>query len=510
MYSQQPSKFRIPNSRRKSSVYKTHPKDCLFCKKKLSHNYYPQMIHKALYSKFSSSQNYYYTRDINDILASNRTKNVINYKDIQTFIDSEEEYLKRYYKISEHQFKMNMLSEYYKFHKDIARLFMSPICDSLNKYHDKRRRIDYFRIKKLLKEEGDSLNLEKTESDNSSTQNNKSKKPVFIGKVLDELDLTKKELETSNTLLELNKKLMEITENDGISSDFTLNNSQNFHDLSKFIQFMNKKTKPTGKEILLSQAKKLDLSKLKPDLQKSSRPLSGNKTPIFQKNDKEKKIFETKIKSQNLFLKEGSKTYRETLGSGRAIKPEPLKINSERITYEKILEKQKKNFVEIMNEAGKKMGREGVPTPNRGKTHTRVVSMALNNKETSIKNTSNKSNHDSLEKIALVTYNNFFKQRTNDIHTATLPKKNIAKTYHKYTKSDPNLLLPKMTPLQSNNINVDLGKKRSQNSINLQNNAKINGPFYTINQNNVLNIYFADDKTHGKPNLIKSKTVYKK
>ncbi len=45
-----------------------------------------------------------------------------------------------------------MLCEYYKFHKDIPRLFMLPSITTLNKYHDKKRRIEYVRITKLLNE----------------------------------------------------------------------------------------------------------------------------------------------------------------------------------------------------------------------------------------------------------------------------------------------------------------------------------------------------------------------
>lgn len=39
-----------------------------------------------------------------------------------------------------------MLSEYYKYHTDISRMFMLPITNILNKYHDKKRRIEYIRI----------------------------------------------------------------------------------------------------------------------------------------------------------------------------------------------------------------------------------------------------------------------------------------------------------------------------------------------------------------------------
>lgn len=45
--------------------------------------------------------------------------------------------------------------EYYKFHKDIPRLFMLPETVVLNAFHDKKRRYDYYRIAQLIEEENE-------------------------------------------------------------------------------------------------------------------------------------------------------------------------------------------------------------------------------------------------------------------------------------------------------------------------------------------------------------------
>ena len=74
-----------------------------------------------------------------------RTRFVINYKDDLT-LDEEDEFLKRYYKLHEYDYKIGLLTEYYKFHKDISRMFMVPGTDCLNRYHDKTRRINYVKI----------------------------------------------------------------------------------------------------------------------------------------------------------------------------------------------------------------------------------------------------------------------------------------------------------------------------------------------------------------------------
>jgi hypothetical protein len=46
-----------------------------------------------------------------------------------------------------------MLTEYYKFHSDVPRVIEPRIEKILGKYYDKKREIDYKKIKRVLKEE---------------------------------------------------------------------------------------------------------------------------------------------------------------------------------------------------------------------------------------------------------------------------------------------------------------------------------------------------------------------
>lgn len=109
-------------------------------------------IGKYLFEKYSSSQNYFYSKDINEILVGDKSKASIDFKDYFV-IDEEAEYLKKLYTVSDYKRKSKLLSEYYKFHKDIPRLFMLPTTLILNNYHNKRRKYDYYRIAKLIEEE---------------------------------------------------------------------------------------------------------------------------------------------------------------------------------------------------------------------------------------------------------------------------------------------------------------------------------------------------------------------
>lgn len=82
-------------------------------------------------------------------MADRPTAAVCLYRDIEHIIE-DEEYLKRIYLLKENKFKMNQLTDYYKFHKDIPRMFMPHLCKTIHKFHDKRRRLEYAKIKRQL------------------------------------------------------------------------------------------------------------------------------------------------------------------------------------------------------------------------------------------------------------------------------------------------------------------------------------------------------------------------
>jgi len=186
----------LSSSRAKPTMF-THNKkspslqisNCNFCQEKVSkHNfaYFSMMTNKALYSKYSSSQNYYYTKDINDILANAKVPSVIFFRDIEVFEECEE-YLKRFYRGAEYDGKIKMLTEYYKYHQDIPRLFMFPIINTLNRYHDKKRRLDYLRITKMLRDQNDDKKAPKGRDVRRSI---KSDYIPITDRVLAELELT--------------------------------------------------------------------------------------------------------------------------------------------------------------------------------------------------------------------------------------------------------------------------------------------------------------------------------
>lgn len=111
------------------------------------------LLQFQLQKKYSSSQNFYYTKEIDNILCNVKSRFQIIYND-QVFesqeLEKKEEMLKRYYKNGEYSKKIHLLSEYYKFHEDVPRLAMLPLSNIIHSYHDQKRRLNYIKITKML------------------------------------------------------------------------------------------------------------------------------------------------------------------------------------------------------------------------------------------------------------------------------------------------------------------------------------------------------------------------
>jgi hypothetical protein len=135
---------------------------CAFCPKLKGFAPAAMMLNRALFLKYSSSQNYFYTKEITDLVENVRKSSVIRWKDAN-LAEEDEEYLTRYYEFKDFDRKLTMLTEYYKFHRDIPRMFMLPTTNVLNRFHDRKRRIEYFKIKKIIEEQKKQKQREKGE-----------------------------------------------------------------------------------------------------------------------------------------------------------------------------------------------------------------------------------------------------------------------------------------------------------------------------------------------------------
>lgn len=109
----------------------------------------PILINRYLYSKYSSSQDFFYSKEITDILADGRVRSSIEFNDLLCILKSDE-FLRRFYYFEDISAKLHMLFDYYKYHEDVPRLFMKDLCDIIHNFYDKKRRINYLRITNVL------------------------------------------------------------------------------------------------------------------------------------------------------------------------------------------------------------------------------------------------------------------------------------------------------------------------------------------------------------------------
>lgn len=153
---------------------KSNEGNCVFCPKLVNKREQFKMLNRALYLKYSNSYDHLLTKEIEEFVENKHKRTVISFKD-NVLIEEEEEYMTEVFEPTRTKKKVEFLTEYYKFHNEIPRIFIKEVSDVMNRYHDKKRRIDYYRIKKLLKEQNGEENFsEDDEEDEESDESSES------------------------------------------------------------------------------------------------------------------------------------------------------------------------------------------------------------------------------------------------------------------------------------------------------------------------------------------------
>ncbi|CAD8170452.1 unnamed protein product [Paramecium pentaurelia] len=104
--------------------------------------YHSLKIEKALYTKYSQQK----VKNFEDFFSTKPVKWVIDFKD-NLHVKENDEYLKKYYPITQQSNKFKQLLEYYKYHKDIPRMFFGILADIATYYYEKKKKYQYRKIK---------------------------------------------------------------------------------------------------------------------------------------------------------------------------------------------------------------------------------------------------------------------------------------------------------------------------------------------------------------------------
>ena len=190
-----------------------------------------------LYSKYSSSQNYYYSNVISSITTNKKDKTNIDF--CSWNLTEDVSYLKRYYFKEELTSKISLLCEYYRYHNDIPRFFEKKTSSVVYHYCDKKRRINYNKVIREIEGEGEGDRVAIHDSEGGSIANtevsiNQSLKS-FIPKRYknnpgssNKKKIDKQNLEnistSSITLLNLNKELDIVLDRTGIEGNIPFRN----------------------------------------------------------------------------------------------------------------------------------------------------------------------------------------------------------------------------------------------------------------------------------------------
>ena len=154
-----------------------------------------------LFEKYASSQNYFYTKEINEILQNQCSIKVVRFKEYQV-IDDDDTYLKRFYRFSEYNQKIHLLTEYYKFHINIPRIFINKVDQVYIEYYDLFRKNQYQKLQK-------QYNLEKKSVYRMEKQKVNKNQNNLLAEIYDESKsrTSQSQNKESMTLFEINEKL---------------------------------------------------------------------------------------------------------------------------------------------------------------------------------------------------------------------------------------------------------------------------------------------------------------
>ncbi|CAD8110522.1 unnamed protein product [Paramecium sonneborni] len=187
-----------------------------------------QTMNISLYYKHGQSQNYFFSRPINQILRKEKHTIYAKVEDYK-ILDSQEEYLKQFYYMPNCQLQLKQLIQYYKFSIDHPMLYFLELKAIILKYLSSRSQVEYhWAINQIEKEAQREGGMSPKKSKKKSTPLVKQELSFF----LKELNDTQK----STTILQL---LKNVEADRAIEKDWQKQFTQSLieQDLTKAMQF---------------------------------------------------------------------------------------------------------------------------------------------------------------------------------------------------------------------------------------------------------------------------------
>lgn len=215
-----------PTKGSQSVVLKKHivnpipkPLSCKICNALVRSSDLAKVLNQGLFHKFTASQDFFYTRDLNAIISKRKKPMYIRYCD-DNFWDDDREHFKFYYKKEDALLLMDELKSFYSQFKDYARSFEQPFFKIVNEYIRKQRKFEYIKVFKPSPEE-----LKTKDSTEIQGTNDKAEKADFcLMELLDQSTNAKNARNQNST--PMNRSLIEIEKNFRMLKELGENNKR--------------------------------------------------------------------------------------------------------------------------------------------------------------------------------------------------------------------------------------------------------------------------------------------
>lgn len=129
--------------------------DCPLCQQHIKQKAMPRLIHKALFSKYSNSITYFFTKGINDILSGQKSKTMLEFIEDSYWLP-EKECIVGYVPRSNFKERFENLWKYHQFNIDQPRHDSKGVFEIVEGYFNGKRKIQEKAIKKMLEVMTDS------------------------------------------------------------------------------------------------------------------------------------------------------------------------------------------------------------------------------------------------------------------------------------------------------------------------------------------------------------------
>ena len=118
---------------------------CRLCKLFSQRDNINRILNQGLYNKYTSSLDYYYTKDINSILYKKRKPFSIQFND-ERILDDDREYLRKFFGRHEATAQLVDIKNFYTQFKDYPKFFSLPFMLVMNTHIRRQRRLEYYNV----------------------------------------------------------------------------------------------------------------------------------------------------------------------------------------------------------------------------------------------------------------------------------------------------------------------------------------------------------------------------